>query len=38
MARSSRRARLTAGLEGLPAALVGLLADENRGKRIVKVA
>ena len=26
------------GLEGLPAALVGLLAGENRGKRIVRVA
>jgi NADPH-dependent curcumin reductase CurA len=29
---------VTEGLEGLPAALVGLLAGENRGKRIVKVA
>jgi hypothetical protein len=29
---------ITEGLEGLPAALVGLLAGENRGKRIVKVA
>jgi len=28
---------ITEGLEGLPAALVGLLAGENRGKRIVKV-
>src|SRR5580658_6194878 len=29
---------ITEGLEGLPEALVGLLAGENRGKRIVKVA
>jgi NADPH-dependent curcumin reductase CurA len=29
---------ITEGLETLPAALVGLLAGENRGKRIVKVA
>ena len=28
---------LTEGLEGLPEALVGLLAGENRGKRIVKL-
>ena len=26
------------GLENLPAALIGLLAGENRGKRMVKVA
>jgi NADPH-dependent curcumin reductase CurA len=38
MVSSARRARLTEGLEGLPAALAGLLAGENRGKRIVKVA
>ena len=25
------------GLENLPAALIGLLAGENRGKRMVKV-
>jgi hypothetical protein len=29
---------ITEGLEGLPAALVGLLKGENRGKRMVKVA